>query len=113
MQAAANYHAAQQAIAQWFSATFFNKDDTTWSQWRRFCSWMKIAPNLKYIEDPIPFLQIFAKRDHAGLLSAQWQSIKKRLVYQYLRSIGQIFASVGANNPRHNRMGKLNFRLGR
>ena len=32
---------------------------------------------------------------------------------QYLRSIGQIFASVGANNPRHNKLGKLDFWLGR
>ena len=39
--------------------------------------------------------------------------MKNRLVKQFLRLIGQIFASVGANNPRHKRMGKLNFRMGR
>ena len=48
-----------------------------------------------------------------GLLYAQRKIINKRLVEQYLYSIGQIFASVGANNPRHNRIGKLDFRMGR
>ena len=42
-------------------------------------------------------------------MSAQGKPIKKRSVKKYLHLIGQIFASVGANNPRHNGMGKLNF----
>ena len=69
-------------------------------------------PDLKDIEEPIPFLQIFAKRIRAGLLSAQGQPIKKQSVEQYFRSIGQIFASVEANNPQRNRVGKLDFCLG-
>ena len=111
VQEAAHYHAAQQAIIQGFSATVFNKDFTAWRQWQRLCSLMQTPPDLKDIEDPIPFLQIFFERVRSGLLSAQGQPIKKRSVEQYLRSIGQIFASVGANNPRHNHMGKLYFRL--
>ena len=74
---------------------------------------MQISPDLKDIEDPIPFLQIFAERVCARLLSVQGQPIRKRLVKQYLRSIGQILASVGADDPQHNRVGKLGFRLGR
>ena len=112
LQTATNYNDAQQAIIQGFLVTFFKKDSTAWRQWRRFCSWLKISPNLKDIEDPIPFLQIFAKHVCAGLLSAQGQPIKKRSVEQYLRSIGQIFSSVGADNPRQNLVGKLDFRLG-
>ena len=41
----------------------------------------------------------------------QGKTIKKQSVEQYLRSIGQIFASVGTNDPCHNRMGKLDFWL--
>ena len=68
-------------------------------------------PDLKDIEDPIPFLQNLDEHFRAGLLSAQAQPIKKRLFDQYLHSIGQIFAFVGDNNPRHNGMGKLDFWL--
>ena len=113
VQAKDNYHAAQRAITQGFYTPAFNEDATAWHQWRRFCIWFQITPNLKYIEDPIPCLQIFSERVCACLLSAQGQPIKKRLVKKYLRLIGQIFASVGSNNPLHNRMGKLNFRMGR
>ena len=80
---------------------------------RRFCRWLQISPNLKDIEDPISFLQIFADRVRAGLLSTQGQLIKKRSVEQYLLSVGQIFASVGSNDPQHNQVGKLYFLLGR
>ena len=68
--------------------------------------------DLKDIEDSIPIFQIFSERVHAGLLSASGQPTKKQLVKQYLRSIGQIFASVGSNDPQHNLMGELDFRLG-
>ena len=50
---------------------------------------------------------------YAGLLPTEGNPIWKRLVEQYLRSIGQIFASVGAKHPSHNSMGKLEFFLGR
>ena len=113
VQAAANYHAAQQAITKGFYATVFKKDATTWRQWRHFCSWMKISPDQKDIEYPIPFLHIFSEHVCAGLLSAQGQPIKKRYVKEYLRSISKIFVSVGANDPHFNRMGELDFWLGR
>ena len=112
VQAAANYHAAQQAITNRFSATVFDKYAITWRQWQRFCSWLLIAPDPKDIEDPIPFLQVFVERVRAVLLYAQGKHIKKRSFEQYLRSIRQTFASVGSNDPRHNCMGKLDFRMG-
>ena len=102
VQAAANYHATQQAITQGSSTTVFNKDATAWHQWRRFCSWLQIAPDLEGIEDPIPFLHVFDEHVRAGLLSAQGQPIKNRLVDQYLRYMSQILASMGSDNPCHN-----------
>ena len=42
----------------------------------------EIAPDLKDIQDPIPFLQCFANHVSAGLLSVQGQPIKKQLVEQ-------------------------------
>ena len=89
------------------------KDATTCFQWRHFCRWLLIVPNLKDISDSIPFIHIFFKRARVRLLSAQGQPIKKQCIEQYLRSIALIFASVGAKYPRHKRMGKLDFRPGR
>ena len=89
----------------------FKKDATTWRQWRRSYSWLKISPDLKDIKDPIPFLQIFAEHIRARLLFAQGQPTKKQSVEQYLCSISQIFVSVGANNSRHNQVGELDFLL--
>ena len=73
---------------------------------------MQIDPEIEGIEEPIPFLQISAERVGYVLLYTQWTPIEKRLVEQYLCSISKIFSSVGANNPHHNSMGKLDFRLG-
>ena len=82
MQAADNHHAAQQIITKGLSTTVYKKDGTAWHQWKRFCSWLKIAPDLKDIQDPIPFLQCFANHVSAGLLSVQGQPIKKQLAEQ-------------------------------
>ena len=47
----------------------------------------------------------------ADLLAASGTPIKNRSVEQYLRSIRQIFSAVRENNPRHNKLVNLNFRL--
>ena len=73
---------------------------------------MHIAPDLHGITDPPPFIQLFSERIHTGLLSIGGNSTWKHSVEKYLCSIGQIVASVVADNPRNNRMGKLNYRLG-
>ena len=67
----------------------------------------------KTLRTPFPFSIFFSERVRSRLLSAQGQPIKKRSVEQYLRSISQIFASVGTDYPRHNRVGKIDLCLGR
>ena len=111
LKAAADYHADQQALYQDMSNSVSKKYTCSWKQWRRFYCYMHVAPDLQEIMDPLPFLQTFAERVGTGVLSRGVNPIRKCLVEQYLRSIGQSCASVGANNPRHNSMGKLNFHL--
>ena len=65
--------------------------------------------DLQDIRDKIPFLQIFAHKVRTGVLAANNKPIHKRSVEQYLRSMGQIFAAVGAPGS----MGAIDFRLGR
>ena len=113
VEAAAYFHAAQKTLLHGFSSTVFQKHSTAWSQWRKYYKWMEITDNLQGIGDSIPFLYIFANRLRASLLSDRSITIKKRSMEQHLCSIGHIFAAVGANDPRHNKLGKLNFCLGR
>ena len=49
VQAESNYHDAQQAITKGLSTNVFKKDTKAWRQWQYFCSWLQIAPDLKYI----------------------------------------------------------------
>ena len=37
----------KQSITKGFSTNVFKKDTKAWRQWRYFCSWLQIAPNLK------------------------------------------------------------------
>ena len=62
--------------------------------------------------DTIYFLKIFAHKVRTGVLLANHKPIHKRSMEQYIRSVGQIFATVGAPDPRLNNMGAIDFRLG-
>ena len=74
---------------------------------------MVIPADLQGIGYPIPFLQILVEHVRAGLLAASGIPTKKRLVQQYIRSTGKIFAAVGASDQRNNKLGKIDFWLDR
>ena len=82
------------------SASRYRAVITAWGKWNAFTSWLGVAADLSDVSDPIPILQIFAYRVRSGVLAAKCQPIKKRSVEQYLHSVGQIFASMGAQDPR-------------
>ena len=88
-------------------------DLTNWTIWSTFCADLGVPTDLTYIADPIPLLQIFAHRVRAGVLAAKGRRVKKRSVEQYLRSVGQIFAILGAQDPCLDRVGKIDFCLRR
>ena len=112
VQAEVDFHAAQQDLTHGFSYTIYQKDSNAWCQWHKFCSWLHIPTNLQGISDPITLLHIFAEHVRSGILSATGD-IMNRSVEQYLWSIGQIFAAEGDDEPRHNKLGNIKFRLGR
>ena len=95
------------------SASRHRADFTAWGKWNQHCAYLGVSPDLSDVADPIPILQIFAHRVRSGVLAAKGGSIKKRSVEQYLRSVGQIFASVGASDPRMDAVGNIDFRLRR
>jgi len=103
------YRLAQEAVRQGFLVSGRRHETTAWKQWNLFYQWLQILSTLDGIKDPVPFLQLFAKRVRSGVLAAGGKRLKKRTVEQYLRSVGQIFASVGSADPRHNALGDLGF----
>jgi hypothetical protein len=109
--ARAIYGLCQDKVAAGVNSSRASTDRTNWRQWCAFCLNPPLDPSLDGVQDPIPLLQMFAHQVRIGQLAANGRPVHKRTVEQYLRSVAQIFASVGAPDPRHNGLGKTDFRL--
>ena len=84
-----------------------------WDIWCRYCSDMQIHPSLSTVRDPVPYLQIFARRYRDGRLAPSGRQVRSRTVEDALRSIGQAFSALGAPDPREVAPNKIDFRLQR
>ena len=74
---------------------------------------MHIPPSLSTVRDPIPYLQIFARRYRDGRLAPSGRQVRSRTVEDALRSVGQAFSALGAPDPREAAPNKIDFRLQR
>jgi hypothetical protein len=74
-----------------------------WDVWVGFCGSLNQDSLLTRVTDKIKFLQVFAHRVRKGKLARNpsGHAVRARTVEDYLRSVGQGFASVGAPDPRH------------
>jgi hypothetical protein len=74
-----------------------------WIEWSAFCVSLQQDPLLLHLADKIKILQVFAHRVRVGTLARNTgnKPVRSRTVEDYLRSVGQGFASVGAPDPRH------------
>jgi hypothetical protein len=68
-------------------------------------------PTLQIVEDPVPFLQVFAYGYRNGTIAPSKRSVRSRTVEGALRSVGQRFASMGSQDPRFTIQNKMDFRL--
>ena len=93
--------------------SYANKKDTHWDVWVEYCRKCCTDPFLHGTEDPIPYLQVFARRYHDGRVAPRGKPVKSKTVSDALCSVGQRFANLGSDDPRLNRFGKLEFRLAR
>jgi hypothetical protein len=85
--------------------------DSAWIRWCDYCDELAIDPMLFHVDDPIPFLQVFAERWRTGKIAPREKSVKSRTVEAALRAIGQTMASVGANDIRLTPQGKIQYRI--
>ena len=84
-----------------------------WEIWCSFCDSLGIHPSLATARDPIPYLQIFARRYRDGRLAPSGRPVRSRTVEDALRSVGQAFSALGAPDPRESSTNKIDFRLHR
>lgn len=87
--------------------------DGHWIVWNKFCTELAVDPLLTNIEDPVLLLQVFALRYRNGTIAPKGNAVRSRTVEDALRSIGQTFAAMGADDPRLNKIGNIEFRLQR
>ena len=105
------YSAVRKAVTAGISTGYENSISSQWSVWLGFCAGIGLDPHFENVSDPIPFLQIFAHRVRTGDIATQGSPIRKRSVEQYIRAVGQGNTSVGASDPRHNKHGRIDFRI--
>jgi hypothetical protein len=88
-------------------------NDAAWLIWERFCNKLTVDPWLTDNIDPIPLLQVFAKRYRTGDIAPRQRPVKSSTVEGALCAVGQTFAGLGAQDPRLTPTGKTKFRLSR
>jgi hypothetical protein len=84
-----------------------------WNKWEAFCEELSVDPTLQSVEDPIPFLQVFAWRFRTGKINTTRRRVRSRTVEGALRSVGQTLSGMGSPDPRFTNQGKPEFRLKR
>ncbi len=95
------------------SASRTHAINTAWDVWHAFCWDLNQDPFLQDLDDPIPLLQIFARRYREGLLAPSGASVRSQTVEGALHAVGQTLAALGQPDPRLQPSGKLELRLHR
>ena len=88
-------------------------DVRCWTKWQEFCSSLGVTPFLGTLHDPIPLLQVFARRVRIGVLAHNGGKVRSRTAEAYLRAVGQTFARLGLGDPRLDIHGNIDFRIQR
>jgi hypothetical protein len=86
---------------------------SVWHHWCTFCISLNIDEYLSALDDPVPILQLYARRYRTGEIAPSQRQVRSGTVDDALRTIGQTHASMGAPDPRINAFGKIDFRLQR
>ena len=92
---------------------YADRKDRHWIIWETYCAKTKLDPFLLDKEDPVPYLEVFGQRLRDGRLAPSGRQIRSATVSDYLTSVGQRFSNMGADDPRMNKYGRLDFRLAR
>jgi hypothetical protein len=86
---------------------------TTWSLWESFCHDLRQNPFLQQGTDPIPLLQLFARRYRTGALAPSGSPVQAKMVARAICAVGQTLAALGQPDPRLTLQNTLDLRLAR
>ena len=108
-----DYFSAQQDVQAGVVPSRARAANSHWDIWTQFCSELGLHSSLQECQDPVPYLQVFARRYREGSIAPRKKRVRSRTVEDALRSVGQTFASVGSSDPRLTTQGNIDFRLQR
>ena len=105
---------AQEAVTAGVTPAYAARKDAHWVIWLQFCTRFKLDPFLSNIEDPVPFLTVFAQQYRDGRLAPSQRTVSSKYVSDVVCSIGQAFMRLGSPDPRICAIdGEIDFRLRR
>ena len=105
--------AVQKEVSAGVVANTAKSDARNWGTWVRFCHELNADPFLARMADPVPILQVFARRVRRGELAHGGAAVRSRTAEAYLRSVGQTYARLGIVDPRIDTFGNIDFRIKR
>ena len=108
-----DFSLAQQEVQYGVTSKRSATEDNMWDVWTTYCHHLGVDPLLSDTPDPVPILQVYARRLRTGVLSPSKSKIRKRSVEAYLRNVGQTLQALGSTDPRQDAHGKTDFRLQR
>ena len=80
-----------------------------WTTWSQFCRTLHLDPYLLEIKDPITILRVYAQCYRTGEIVPRHHAVQAQTVEDSLCAVGQAFAAMGANDPRLNCFGQVDF----
>ena len=105
---------ATDAVRLAIDPNYAKRKDAHWIIWIQFCTKCNLDPFLANIQDPIPYLQVFAQRYRDGTIAPRGNVVSAKYIRDVLCSIGQAFSILGAPDPRLTALdGSVDFRLRR
>ena len=104
---------AQKDVKAGVSSGRASSTDTHWTIWENFALELALDPYLETVSHKIPILQVFSHRVRTSKLAYNGNPIRTRSAEDYLRSVAQTFLGMGADDPRLNSAGDIDFRLKR
>ena len=108
-----DFSIAQQEVQHGVTVKRSKADNNMWHRWCAYCESLGLDSLLSNISDPVPIVQVFARRLRSGVLAPRGEQIRHKSVEGYLRAVGQTFAAVGAPDPRQTWQGNIDFRIQR
>lgn len=108
-----HFRVAAETVSKGVSSGRAKGTVTYWEKWLDFTTELGLDPFLEAFDDKVPILQVFMHRVRSGELAAHGDPIRARSTEDYVRAVAQTFLTVGADDPRYNSLGKIDFRIQR